>query len=152
MSGVISTAPQAIIPLLLTRRFTDTPDVTWAGTAAATVLSGALTANTYANLISVNTPGVLEICGLVPVDATARTITLSILVNGQEIFVQGIATSATTSSLIGVGAPASKDGSNLVYVIPEPLRFTTSLLIRIKSTLTETDKLRLYYQYYTTQG
>ena len=45
-------------------------------------LSGALTAATYAELLSVETPGWLRLAGVYTIDSTSRTIGLKIVIDG----------------------------------------------------------------------
>lgn len=114
---------------------------------ASSTLSGAMTADTYKDIISVTGSGVLNIAAVRPADNTARTVTLSVMVDGVEIWNQAQATSSSSTTLLGVGEYAGLDGGSIPFVTGEMIPFNESMKIRVKSTITESDKLTVFYKY-----
>lgn len=113
---------------------------TAAGTGA--VLSGALTADTYKTILSITKPGVLRLAGVVAVDATARTVTIKVEVDGKTIATSAYATSAGAQAAWAVGYWYNSAGSTPTFI--DEIPFNT-LRISVKSSLSETDKLNLNY-------
>ncbi len=120
--------------------------------AAATVrgkevLSGALTANTPATVLSLTGPGEVPLLTSYTKDATARTVRTVVIVDGVTVF-------DFTSASIGVakrgaivaGQLAGHSGAATYYVTQgNPIRFSVSLVVKQASNLTETDKIALAY-------
>lgn len=113
--------------------------------AMSQVKTGALTANTWAQMLVISGPGVLEFAGLSSDDTTSRTISIQIVIDG----VQLVNVSATTlGGSYGHGVMAvgqSYSGSYAKQEIP----FTTACTILVKSGLTETAKSTLFTSYRT---
>lgn len=112
------------------------------------VLSGALTAATYKEILAVSGRGILDFVAVGTTDATARTVGLKITIDGTDIFdaVSG-SLSANWLGLVGVGYVLDPNNG---YPGIQPCPFSSSLSIQIKSSLTETDKIAAYYIYRTT--
>ena len=109
------------------------------------ILSGALTAATYKELVAVTGAGSVKWAAVRCVDATARTLGLKVVIDGVTVFdAVSNSISATNSGMIAVG---SKNGSYDVTDGHAP--FNSSLSIQVKSSLTETDKVALDVSYYT---
>lgn len=128
---------------------TTTPSSVNAGFDTAAALSGALTANTYKTMLNIaGTSGNIPQLGLFCVDAATRVIKLRVTLDGaytKEITSSSIA--AINYGIIAVGTTAY---TTTTYLIDgEPLRFKTSCLVEIQSSLTETDKIELRYKYFT---
>lgn len=107
-------------------------------------LSGALTANTYKSMVSVTGGGVLSLAAVTAVDTTSRDMAIRITLDG--VVINTATTTATTVAdrgAVAVGHVVMSGSTPMV--LPQDLPFTTSCLIEIKSSLTETDKLTLYY-------
>jgi len=113
-------------------------------THAKATLSGALTANTYKSMVSVTGGGVLSLAAVTAVDTTSRDMAIRITLDG--VVINTATTTATTVAdrgAVGVGHVVMSGSTPMV--LPQDLPFSTSCLIEIKSSLTETDKLTLYY-------
>ena len=108
------------------------------------VLSGALTANTLATVLSLTGPGEVPLLTSYTKDATARTVRTVVIVDGVTVF-------DFTSASIGVpkrGAIVAgqvADGGSSYVTQGNPIRFSVSLVVQQASNLTETDKLALAY-------
>lgn len=108
------------------------------------VQSGALTANTLATVLSVSGAGAIPALTAYTLDATARTVRLKVTVDGTSVF------DATSSSITSSGAgifAAGYSSSGLVQ-FGEPIVFTSSLLVEVASSLTETNKVAIGYVLY----
>lgn len=117
---------------------------------AKTALSGALTANTLATVLSLSGKGVISFLACAPVDATSRTHRYKITLDGTVIFdATSGATNSTQHYVPVIGALLNLSSTYSVYsIVPEPLFFNTSLLIEYASSVSETDKTRHAYKYY----
>lgn len=160
MSGIASSIPNAILrpPRAIVNACsvsggTVTAVMTSVGsTNNKLILSGALTAGTLATVLSLSGGGAMPLCFLHGVDATARTLRLQIIVDGTTVFDPGVTASltSTTTAVVAAGDPASLDASNFKYIVAgAPVYFNSSLVVKIASSLTETDKLQLQVQYWT---
>jgi len=111
------------------------------------LLSGALTADTYKTMVSVTGAGVLNFASVQTVDATSRNIYCRITIDGTVVATRSSLTTITaTAQVVAVGGYMnSANGVVALDAIP----FNTSLLIEIKSSLTETDKLNACFVYRT---
>lgn len=115
-----------------------------AGNSARSVLSGALTANTLATVVNITTGGQIPFLVAYTNDATARTIRLVIVCDGVTVF------DATTNSIAanGTGLAAAGGAAGSGLVDGGSIRFNASCLIRVASSLTETDKITVGYKLY----
>lgn len=104
------------------------------------ILSGALTANTLATPAGCSISGSGEVPWLSAQtkDVTARTIRLKVTVDGVVVF--DSTSNSISASGYGVIAVGSLVGTNS-DVSGAPIRFNSSLLIQVASSLTETDKV-----------
>jgi hypothetical protein len=110
---------------------------------AKIVLSGALTAATYKEMLAVSGSGVL-VCALVQVlDVTERTVGLKCVIDGTTVFDAVSAACTTDNSFMMLMG-------NAVYQGYISLPFNSSLSLSIKSSLSETDKIQIGYAYYLT--
>lgn len=110
---------------------------------ARALLSGAMTAGTLSTLLNVPSgAGRMPLCALSTNDSTARTARLRITVDGVVVF---DATSASMSGTgVGIFAAGYNPGSNTISP-SDPIVYTRSLKVEAASSLTETDKLTLFY-------
>lgn len=123
--------------------------VSYVGNAAVTpflgaiVLSGALTANTYKDILTLSGRGSLHIAYAYANDTTSRTIGMKIVVDGVTIFdaISGTLT-AQYGGIIGAGCR----GDNYI-ITPVNIPFNSSLVISVKSSIGETDKVTAGYDY-----
>jgi hypothetical protein len=127
----------------------------WAGVATVTsidsaagaklILSGALTANTLATALSVTGSGSLQYLSILSVDATSRTLRLVLTIDGVVTydFTSAAIAAANTGGVI-VGSGLSTLSGSL-----EDMRFNSSLLVQVASSLSETDKVQIGVRYRT---
>lgn len=110
---------------------------------ARALLSGALSAGVLSTLLNIPSgAGRMSLCALSSVDSTARTARLRITCDGVVVF---DATSATLSgSGVGIYAAGFNSGSNVISE-GDPIVYTRSLKVEVASSLTETDKLTMFY-------
>mgnify|MGYP006372658323 FL=1 len=111
------------------------------------VLSGALTANTLATVLSLTGPGEVPLLTSYTKDATARTVRTVVIVDGVTVFDSTSASiSVAKRGAIVAGELAGVPGAATYYVTQgNPIRFSVSLVVQQASNLTETDKLALAY-------
>ncbi|WP_457321629.1 hypothetical protein [Roseateles sp. P5_E11] len=107
------------------------------------VLSGALTANALATILSVTGSGEIPFLTAYTKDATSRTVRLKVTVDGTSVF---DATSAATTT-VGAGIVVVGEIATASFPVQAglPLRFNASLLIQIASSVSETDKVAIGY-------
>ena len=106
---------------------------------AKNVATGALTANTLANLLTLTGSGRCSMAAVASVDATARTHRLQIIVDGSVAFdATSASTAAGGSGIFAAGATVSS------ALIPgDPIYFNSSFSINYASSLSETGKTNL---------
>jgi len=128
---------------------TSTPSQVVAGVDTVVTLSGALTANTYKTMLNITgTSGNIPQLGLFCVDGTSRAIKLKVTLDGA--YAKEITSSTIAAINVGIIAAGTSAYAATTYLIDgEPLRFKTSCLVEIQSSLTETDKIELRYKYFT---
>lgn len=113
----------------------------------ATALSGICSAGVLKTAIQVNGAGRLNLFANYAVDATSRTVRVRVTVEGVIVYDRtSAAITVVGTGLMAVGAPISAGG-----VVFQPIDFYTSLLIEIASSLSETDKTTVAYNYETRQ-
>lgn len=110
-------------------------------------LSGALTADTYKELLSISGAGIIDICAAVALDGTTRTIGLKVVIDGVTVF-YAVSAAITTAGqgIVAIGITQGYD-ANFLYTVPQPCVFSASLSISVKSSLSETDLVQLGYNY-----
>ena len=114
-----------------------------ANSGAREVLSGALTANTLGTLLSVTGPGRCPQLSAYAKNTTARTIRLVVDVDGVTVF---DATSASISTAnTGLFAAGSATSGSAPLNPGEPIVFTSSFVVRVASSLSETDAVAIGY-------
>lgn len=105
-------------------------------------LSGALTAATYKDVLTLTAPGVIKFAGIRTEDATSRTITIKLTIDGAVALEQSLTTAISLRGIYAIGQMASVSTGLTIERIP----FNT-LTVSLKSSLTETDKLSAFYTY-----
>lgn len=112
------------------------------------ILSGALTATTLATVLSVTGAGVVGVLSILPVDTTSRTIRLQVVIDGVTVF---DSTSTTvTSSTQGAYAIGSVSTTNTYsWACDAQIPFNSSFVVKVASSLTETDKVKIGVRYRT---
>jgi hypothetical protein len=115
------------------------------------ISSGALTANTYKEVLSVSNPGVVYFCAVKTLDATSRTLGLKIVIDSVTVFdAVGATVAANNAWMYGIGEVLT-GGTGQYSSQPVAVPFKT-LSVSIKSSITETDKIALGVNYYTGVG
>lgn len=113
---------------------------------ATEVLSGALTANTLATALSVTGGGEIGYLAVYTKDTTPRTVRIKVTVDGGTPAVFDATSSAIAVANGGLLVVGSLPSSTSNYVgAAIPLRWTTSMLIEIASSLTESNKVAIGY-------
>ena len=122
-------------------------DAAAAAARSKEVLSGALTANTLATVLSLTGPGEVPLLTSYTKDGTARTVRTVVIVDGVTVFDFTSASIGTAKrGAIVAGQLAGVPGGATYYVTQgNPIRFSVSLVVQQASNLTETDKLALAY-------
>ena len=115
-----------------------------AAVGAKNVLSGALIANTLANVISITGGGSLRYLSASSVDATSRTIRVVITVDGTVIYDY---TSAAIAAANSGGVIVS--GAASTTPVETDIQFKTSLLVQVASSLGETNLVQIGNKYHT---
>lgn len=101
-------------------------------------LSGALTAGTLATVNNISGRGRVNIVTAYSKDATARTIRVQVIVDGTTVFdATSNSISTTGRGVVALGV-IDNTGSASAF---QPIRFNTSLVVKVASSLTETDKI-----------
>jgi hypothetical protein len=117
-------------------------------TMVKAVLSGALTADTYKTMLDITGSGVIGVCGVATVDNTSRAVGLKITIDGTVAFeAVSSATTVVNAGIFGIGGAIITSTSVYGNNISELVVFNTSLKVEISSTLNETDKVRVLYNY-----
>lgn len=113
------------------------------GNFARTLNSGALTAGTLSTLVTVTGSGMLPYLVAYTNNATARTIRVVLIIDGVTVF------DATSDSISATGRGMAVVGCNTATGFTadgEPARFNSSCVIRVASSLTETDNIGIAYK------
>lgn len=111
------------------------------GNAAREVLSGALTAATLKDLVSITGSGQLDYVSAYAKNTTSRTVRLVVILDGVTVFdATSNAVAALNSGLVAVGQNIG--GS---WARSAPVRFNASCVIRVASSLSETDFVAVGY-------
>lgn len=102
-------------------------------------LSGAMTAGAWTVVpgLSLTGAGQAALLAAYATNTTPRTVGLRVTVDGVEVF---NATSNTVSS-IGSGLVAAGKADSVAFGSSVPIRWNSTLLVEVKSSLTETDKI-----------
>ena len=115
----------------------------YTSTYGQSTLSGALTAATLKEVLNVSGSGVVNYVAAFVADATSRTLSVKVIVDG--ITVADIRSGAITTSLYGLIAVGAGGSSTTI----DHLTFNTSLVVQIASSLSETDKITTNIMYHT---
>jgi len=111
-------------------------------------LSGALTANTYKEILAVTGAGVLNFSAVSAEDSTARSVYMKVLIDGVQVIERSMSIGAQHQGPVVIGSLIG-DGTNISGMTFDQIPYSASLSLQIKSSLTETDKLRAWYHYRT---
>lgn len=106
-------------------------------TSGTKILSGALTADTYKAILSITGSGIINFLGYFSVDTTERTMTIRITLDGTVVYTHSIA--SVTVAKCGIVPVGRTDGTYIVGI--DSIPFDSSLVVDIKSDLSETDKV-----------
>jgi len=108
------------------------------------VLSGALTATVLATVIDRTGSGAVFFLAASVMDTTSRTIRIKVTVDGTVVFdatSSAITTSQTGTQVVGSGLYYS---ATQFYTRPGYLEYDTSFKVEIASSLTETNKIKVW--------
>jgi len=149
--NVLSRTPTSIIASDLT----DAVSLTGLTNAASrmavgvrAVLSGAMTADTWKETLSVTGAGVLNFASTQTQNATSRNVGIRITLDGAVVISRTSTAVVTTNGIVlAVGSMVSTDNLNDFKF--EDIPFNVSMKIEILSSVTETDKLLTAYKYRT---
>ena len=150
--GVFNVSPLTSPPAVIINRHSAGGVVSAANfsinTSFKLILSGALTATTYKEVLSITGAGVVSIALAYSVDATDRTIGLKLVFDAQATAAFDAVSDTFSTTGRGIVAVGILEESGAV-IIPEPMVFNTSLSVYVKSSLNETDKIGLGVVYRT---
>jgi len=105
---------------------------------ASTALSGAMSAGVLKTALSVSGRGRINWAAVYTNDVTSRTLRMVITIDGAVVRDHTTAAISTINTgFVGIGGGTASTTPVAVF---QPLRFTSSLLIEIASSVTETDK------------
>ena len=145
LSGVMSRSPTSIVNKFSSNGWVIEPvPTTYANTKE--ILSGALTSATLATLLTVTGAGVLNIASIYTKDATTRTLRIQIVIDGTTVL-DSTSASGSISNQGGIVVGYATGTSNGSSGADVP--FNTSLVIKVASSLTETDKIAIGVSYRT---
>lgn len=112
--------------------------------SAREVLSGALTASTLKTLLTISGAGEISHLMAYTKEATARTLRIKVTLDGIVVFDATTPSfSANTTGAVVVGD--IYEAPSIVITRRAPLRFSTSCVVEVASSLSETDKLAIGY-------
>ena len=114
-------------------------------TSAKNVLSGAMTANTLKTILSASGKGRLPLLAIQMLDGTSRTARVKITIDGGVAF--DYTSAAIASAGVSVVIIGNIGASNYVNEAM-PITWKSSLLIELADSLSETDKIGIYYKYH----
>lgn len=111
---------------------------------AKVVASGALTSGVLSTVLSIIGPGQCPLLAMSTADATARTLRMQVICDGVTVF---DSTSASITSAARGGIVAGSCDSSGRVVDGTPIYWNSSFVVKIASSLTETDKINVAYRY-----
>jgi hypothetical protein len=146
--GRFGLSPVTMAPKNIVNRTLTTTDAGFLSTSDKIVqlLSGAMTENVEKELLNISGAGVFQFCALTYIDATARDVRFRVVIDGTEVYDSSLASIQIAHS--GFCAIGNYNGTNLNIQIMQ-IPFYSSFVVYATSTITETDKLKLWYMYYT---
>lgn len=115
---------------------------------AKAVLSGALTANTLATVVSITGQGWMPVCAVQQEDTTSRTLRMQVIVDGVTVFDSTSAAGTTANrAIVAAGSHIQTSSGNYQLADGQPgIRFFASCVVKVASSLSETDKLSVLYK------
>jgi hypothetical protein len=137
-------ATKSIVNAISTGGWTAPAPALTVADAAKTVGSGALTANTLATVLSITGAGEMPLLALSSVDGTSRTMRMQVICDGVTVF---DSTSAAFASGSRGAVVVGNIDNNYRIFDGDPIRWNSSLLVKVASSLTETDKINIHYRY-----
>ena len=117
---------------------------------AKSVLTVALTANTLSTILSLSGSGTIDFLACQSWDSTSRTHRMKVTLDGTVIFdatSRAVASVAKYLPVIGSLVNLSSAAPTM-SVIPQTIMFNTSLLVEYASSISETAKSYVSYNYY----
>lgn len=144
LSGVHSRSPTSLVRNQAVAGWTKIGAInsTALNCGATSMLSGALTANTLATLLSLTGAGVVNFLAFADTDGgvATRTMRAQVVIDGVTVW------DYTSASLV---SPTSGEGVLIIGGVyaEEQIPFNSSFVVKVASSLTETDQQTLYYKY-----
>lgn len=112
------------------------------------ILSGALVANTLSTVVSHTGSGSINFLAVYANDTTSRDIRVKLTLDGNVVYNElASAIASTGTGLKPLGIYHYTQG----YLSYEPIAYNESMIVEISSSLTETDKLSIVINAYTTE-
>ena len=114
------------------------------------ILSGALVASTYKTLLSVSGGGLVNFLALQVLDATSRGVDMRVTIDGTVVATVSSITAVQVANgaYVAIGSVDASSNTSPTNIF-DPTPFNTSLLVEVRSTLGETDKLAIATNYRT---
>lgn len=111
---------------------------------AKTVASGALTSGVLSTVLSITGPGKCPLLAMASNDSTSRTIRMQVICDGVTVF---DSTSAAISAINKGGIVVGILDNSGRVVDGSQIYWNSSFVVKIASSLTETDSIRIAYRY-----
>lgn len=111
---------------------------------AKVVASGALTSGVLSTVLSITGPGQCPLLAMTTADTTSRTMRMQVICDGITVF---DSTSAAIALSAKGGMVAGSCYSTGRAAEGTPIRWNSSFLVKVASSLTETDKINIAYRY-----
>lgn len=122
---------------------------TRAGANLRTYLAGTTVANTYKTVISVTGSGFLRFLAGVTVNGTSRTIAMRLTIDGVVVNERtAVAVNAVGRALVVAGSvDAAFSATTTLELVFADIRFNKSMLVEMRSSLSETDLIAAWANY-----
>ena len=115
------------------------------GNGGREVLSGALTANTLKTLLTVTGAGQMPLLTAYTKNATSRTVRAVVIADGVTVFDSTSGSAASTGRGALIAGSVTWNGA-ITLAQGSPIRWASSLVVQVASSLSETDLVAIGYQ------
>jgi len=110
-------------------------------------LSGALTANTYKDLLTVTGQGVIDICAAHVVPAAARTVGLKLAIDGASVFDAVSASTSTSGGIAAIGTNVYTAANSGRVGKGFPRTYTNGFVASVKCDNAASNEIELFMSY-----
>ena len=118
-------------------------------TSSKVILSGACTADTLKEVINISGGGVVQYLAVGAADSTTREVRAELVIDGVTCFdATATAVAVDGRGIVVIGGAGISAAVNTAPL--DSIPFKNSLVFSISTSITETDKLAAYAQYYLT--